>query len=68
MVEKKHVGIGIVVAVIIIIAVLFVTGYIVISRPSIFKSQREVSSAITNVSQDIQDISSTISEIEKSLT
>ena len=68
MVEKKHVGIGLVVAIIVVIVILFVGGYIVIKRPVLFKNEREVSSAITNVSEDIQDVSSTLAEIEKSLT
>ena len=67
MVQKKHIGIGLAIVITILVAIAFLGGYIVLKRTSIFKNEREVSSAITNVSEDVQEVSSTLAELDKLL-
>lgn len=58
---------AVVVAIAIILAGLYMTGYVKLGRESSFKSQSEVSKAIVNISSDVQSIGSTLEDIDSSL-
>ncbi len=57
------------VAVIAVAAVvfLFVGGYISFKQPSEFKSEKAASGAVTEIGSGVQDIASTLGELEKKL-
>lgn len=65
--KKKVLSKGLIVAIIIIAVVAVIGGYIALKRPTVFKSEREVSEAITNISGGVEQIGSIIEDIDKSL-
>ena len=65
MINKKIIGIILVVIIAIVVA-SYIMGYIPIGK-SVYGSEREVSAAITDVSGSVEQIGSIIEDIDRSL-
>lgn len=65
-IDKKTVGIILIIAMMVVLAVAYMEGYITIGRP-VYKSKREASEAITNISSGVEQIGSIIEDIDKTL-
>ena len=66
-INKKIIVIIAIIAIVAVVAVVYMMGYISIGKPVTYRSEREASEAITNISSGVEQIGSIIEDISKRL-
>ncbi len=66
-INRKSLVVILIVAAMLVVAVGYMTGFVKFGKQVAFKSEREASDAITNVSTGVEQVSSIIEDIDKKL-